>query len=194
MEDLKIIPVKQAVVGLGSPILRQVCPEAEQTRESAQVVLDLIETVNHLPLCVGLAAPQINVALQIFVMKNREEVEIVINPKITKRRMQQNYKEGCMSIPGVNEWVYNRDDILDVEYYDMNWKKVRKRLRGFNSIVFQHEYDHLQGILFIDRITQPEEVKEKLARIEKGEVATIYTMQWPRDGSNFYKTQNENEG
>lgn len=134
--------MNQPIVGLGSPILRQVCKEADQTGENLLVVLDLIHTMDKLNTAVGLAAPQINSSIQAFVMKEGNQIISVINPVIIKSDLAQTYKEGCISIPGLNEYV-KRPGKIDVEYYDINWNKVKRKFRGFPAVIFQHEYDHL---------------------------------------------------
>lgn len=169
------------VVGYGSTILRQKCREAENNEHTAEVVNGLRRTLFSLDTAAGLAAPQVNYDISVFVLKLHDEYTVCINPTITKRRLPTKSKEGCMSIPVIREDVIGRDDIIDVEYYDEKFNKVRRKLRGFAAILFQHEYDHLQGILFIDRI-EPlslERIKDKLADIEKGASPVYYPMIWP---------------
>jgi peptide deformylase len=100
-----------------------------------------------------------------------------INPVILKRRRDQRSEEGCLSIPGIFGRL-NRADILDVEYFDAAMNRQRARLRGFESVVFQHEYDHLAGILFIDYFDPVERgrIADVLAEIEDGKVDTRYLM------------------
>lgn len=131
--------------------------------------------------CLGLAAPQINYSVRMFIMKFDNGLpEIVINPTITKERGKQTFKEGCMSIPKVYANV-ECSSIVDVMYYDEEFKVVKKRLRGLEAIIFQHEYEHLDGKLFIDRITKEQllKIKDKLDEITSGVTDATYDMIFP---------------
>jgi len=173
-QESKILPI----VGYGSPILRSVCLEVDDTIDDIKrLANDLIATMTNIGTAVGLAAPQVNVNLRMFIMSPNRKPIVVINPTITKRRGTKKSGEGCLSIPGVNAVVAERDEIIDVEYYDVDMNKQKIRLRGFEAVVFQHEFDHLNGILFTDRLTKEgdEAVKDKLSDIEKG----IYKADYP---------------
>ena len=172
--ESKILPI----VGYGSPILREVCLEVDKTIDEVKLLAnDLIATMTNIGTAVGLAAPQVNVNLRMFIMSPNRTPIVVINPTITKRRGKRKSEEGCLSIMGVNATVPDRDEIIDVEYYDINMNKQKVRLRGFEAIVFQHEIHHLDGILFTDLLTKDgiEAVKDKLSDIEKG----IYKADYP---------------
>jgi peptide deformylase len=160
----------QPIVGYGSPILREVCKEVENNAESQNLIESLISTSESIKTAVGLAAPQININARMFIMCPDDTHIVVINPIIKKRRGSVKSHEGCLSIPGVNETVPNRDEIIDVEYFDENFNKKKIRLRGFDAIIFQHEFDHLNGVLYTDLLTTEgkEAVKDKLSDIEKG--------------------------
>ncbi len=176
------------IVGLGSPILTEECYVVDNTPDDNQVLFDLIATLNSLPSAVGLAAPQINSRLQAFVMKQGSRVISVINPVIIKTDLAQTNKEGCLSIPGISENV-KRPDKIDVEYYDINFNKVRQKLRGFAAAIFQHEYDHLHGILYIDRLDKAkrEEIEYKLNSVITGGYKSYYDMIFP-DSPHFNNT------
>lgn len=169
------------IVGYGSEILRTTCNQTDNTEEARKTINELWYTMQSLHTSVGLAAPQINSDLQIFAAKLQGLPEIVINPVIRKRR--QNYKtdEGCLSIPGITTREVIKDKIIEVEYYDQNFNKVKKKLSAFDAVVFQHEYDHLHGILYVDRLNDKnlEEIKHKLAQIEEQKTTTYYNMIWP---------------
>lgn len=170
------------IVGYGSPILKTTSIEVENNPENVQKMVDLFHTLKSLKTCVGLASVQINDPLRMFIVAaSKQGAYIVINPTITKRRMKQNYEEGCMSIPKTFAKVEGRDDIIDIEYYDSSFNKVKKRIRGFESIIFQHEYDHLNGVLFTDRLTKEgrESIADKLSEIERGIAPTYYDMIFP---------------
>jgi len=180
----KILPI----VGLGSPVLREICnpvtngTDNNETLETIQNLKATLTPIGH--RCAGLAAPQINKLLRMFIVNPLNRVlppYIVINPTIIKRRMKVSWKEGCMSIPGIYRTTRVRDDIIDVQYYDELGKVVKRRLKGFESVVFQHELDHLNGILFIDHLTEKglDEIQDRLKTIEEGKHRTYYDMTFP---------------
>jgi peptide deformylase len=173
--ESKILPI----VGYGSPILREVCVEVDETiDEVKRLANDLITTMNSIGTAVGLAAPQINVNLRMFTMNVYGTLTVVINPVIKKSRGSKPSDEGCLSIPGLNGRVPERFEIIDVEYYDENMNKKRMKLNGFAAVVFQHELDHLNGIMYTDRMTKEglEAVQDKLSDIAKGIYSSPYQM------------------
>lgn len=174
----KILPI----VGYGSPILREVCLEVENKPEIQNLAKDLIVTMNSIGTAVGLAAPQINSNASVFVMRFNNKSIVVINPIIKKRRGTIKSEEGCLSLPLIYATVPERDEIIDVEFYDINFNKQKMRLRGFDAIVFQHEQNHLIGVLYTDLLSKEgkEQVKDKLSDIEKGIHKAIYPMIFPK--------------
>lgn len=172
--ESKILPI----VGYGSQILKDVCVEAENKPETLSLVNSLIETMNSIGTAVGLAAPQVNSNLRIFTMNVYGTLTVVINPIIKKSRGSKPSDEGCLSIPGVKGRVPDRNEIIEVEYYDENFNKKKMKLNGFSAIVFQHEFDHLNGILYTDRMTKEglEKVNDKLSDIARGIYTSPYQM------------------
>ncbi len=164
--ESKILPV----VGYGSPILKEVCVEAENKPETLTLINSLVDTMNSIGTAVGLAAPQVNSNLRIFTMNIYGSLTVVVNPTIKKSRGSKPSEEACLSVPGLNGIVPERNEIIDVEYYDENFNRKRMKLNGFAAIVFQHEFHHLNGILYVDLLTKEgfEAVKDKLSDIEKG--------------------------
>lgn len=184
----KILPI----VGYGSPILKELCLEIDSTIDKVDdLANDLIATMKSIGTAVGLAAPQINSNLSMFVMRPKGIDVVVINPIIRKRRQSIKSEESCLSIPVLSAVVPDRDEIIDVEYYDVKFNKQKIRLRGFDAIVFQHEYDHLNGILYTDRLTKEgrEQVADRLADIEKGNTRNYYDMIFP--GTNIVQIKQE---
>ncbi len=103
---------------------------------------------------VGLAANQIGVDAQIFVMGPGEDFFAFINPKITKySKALEEAEEGCLSVPGISG-VVPRSVAVEIKGYDENGKAVKKKFEGVFARICQHEYDHLSGILFIDKATK----------------------------------------
>jgi len=113
------------------------------------------------PEGIGLAAPQIGVLQRVFALKpdKPDSLKLFINPKITKLSHKTNLDvlkgkeellEGCLSLPGIFSFV-ERPWEIEVEYLNEEFEKISKTLSGFTSIAFQHEFDHLEGILFTQR-------------------------------------------
>ena len=125
----------------------------------AQQMLEKMREANG----VGLAAPQVGALLRLFVVELPEDEEndqpaetyILFNPEIVKGRGEQVGYEGCLSIPGYVGEVARREQIT-VQGLDERGKSVRLKVEGYLARVFQHEIDHLDGILYTDRLTDPE--------------------------------------
>ena len=115
---------------------------------------------------VGLAAPQVGINEQIFVVDTGKEVFAAINPKIIKTAGSEVMEEGCLSIPRVLVDV-KRAKTVWVEFTDQENRQVRAQLNGLLSKVFQHEYDHLQGKLILDYLP-PKDRSSILSQIKKG--------------------------
>jgi peptide deformylase len=165
------------IVGYGSQILREPTIEAENNDESRKIMQALYDTINSLPTAVGLAAPQINSNLSMFIWKMDDLNISVINPRILKRRETRQSVESCLSIPGLSGSIL-RDFEIDVEFFDGHFNKHQMMLSGMNAIIFQHEYDHLNGIMYTDRMSRHgiQEISERLYELEKGKVRTYYDM------------------
>jgi peptide deformylase len=171
--EKQILPI----VGYGSQILRDITLEAENNTESRKAMQALYDTINSMNTAVGLAAPQVNSNLSMFVMQLDRINTGMINPRILKRNGVQQSVESCLSIPGLSGSII-RSKVIDVEFYDGHFNKHNMTLDGFNAIVFQHEYDHLNGIMYTDRMSRHglQEIVERLSEIEKGNVRTYYDM------------------
>ena len=102
----------------------------------------------------------------------------MVNPTLRKGRGTRKSDEACLSIPGIYGIVPERYEIVDIEYYDQEFNHKKARLRGFDAVIFLHEFDHLNGVLYTDRMTKEgqEAVKEKLFEIEKGIYKANYEM------------------
>ncbi len=157
------------VVTLPDPILRQkTFPVKKFDAELQNLIDDMIETMREAP-GVGLAAPQIGRALKLAVIETMPDVDdegneiegtrdlyVIVNPEIvwTSQKMVDGI-EGCLSIPGYVGEV-ERPDSIRVRALDRKGKKIKLRLNGWTARIFQHEIDHLNGILYIDKLTAPE--------------------------------------
>jgi peptide deformylase len=136
------------------------------------LVEDMAETMRH-SNGVGLAAPQVGVSERIIVVETPEEEEepgsgrlyAVVNPEIVRASQEQvDGVEGCLSIPGYVGEV-TRHEAVTIKGYDLQGRKIRIKAQGFLARVFQHEIDHLEGILFIDQLTAP----DRIWQVEEGE-------------------------
>jgi len=137
----------------GDPLLRRRAAEiAEVTPELRQTITDMIETMYD-EVGIGLAAPQVGISVRLLVIGHDEgrEPRVLINPVIVARGGEVTAEEGCLSIPGIFAPV-TRSEWVEVEATDPDGRPVKMRGRGLLARVFQHEIDHLDGVLFIDRL------------------------------------------
>lgn len=142
------------IVLYGSDILRQ---ETVEITNDYPCINELINNM-HETLTnaggVGLAAPQVNLPIRLFIIQMNGEQKTFINPYIIyyDENMITN-PEGCLSIPGVQENV-KRSHKITMQYLDENFNEQEHTFTGFDSVVIQHEYDHVNGILFTDRLSK----------------------------------------
>jgi peptide deformylase len=151
------------------PVLRKKCIKVSRFDASLErLVRDLWETMYDAP-GVGLAAPQIGVPLRVLVAEWREEREdgehedhvALVNPEIVKRSAEElTGTEGCLSIPGFVGDNIRRAAWVTVKARDPKGKEVRVHAEGWFARILQHEIDHLDGILFTDRLDRPEDLRE----------------------------------
>ena len=136
----------------GDPILRTVAePVTAVTPEIKTIIADMTETMWH-QVGVGLAAPQVGISLRILVMDDgKRGARALLNPSITDRRGSVVEEEGCLSIPGVFADV-ERSKWISVAAMDENGAPIAFEAQGLQAKVIQHEIDHLDGVLFIDRL------------------------------------------
>ncbi len=164
------------IIKIGHPTLRKVAKPVEKfDKNLEQLVQDMVETMR-LNEGIGLAAPQVNVSKRLFVIDkkliNEEwEAEAYVNPKILKVDGSNVLEEGCLSIPNIRADV-NRPFNIEVEYQTLDGKKVREEMDDLLARVFQHEFDHLEGVLFVDKISI---LTKKLLEPQLKEIEQIYT-------------------
>jgi len=140
---------------LGDPVLREMCREVGAVDDDVSALVDdLLETM-YAEDGIGLAASQIGVPMRVFVYDVRDdEIEpgVLVNPRIVEATGKQKEVEGCLSIPGLDEVVERSGDVV-VEGLDREGEPVRIEATGLLSRCLQHEIDHLDGVLFIDRVS-----------------------------------------
>ena len=176
----------------GDPILRKVTTDIDQNYEGlGKLVDDMFETM-HNAEGVDLAAPQIGLTVRIFVVDLsplgddepllKDFIKAFINPYIVEKNGDKVLMdEGCLSIPGLREDVL-RYNTIRMKYFDENWVEYDEIFSGFTARVLQHEYDHLDGIMFVDYCSPLKKrlLKGKLLDISKGNVTTNYRIKVPR--------------
>jgi peptide deformylase len=186
-----------SIVGYGDPVLRKKGVEIPQDYpELNQLVANMYETMYN-AYGVGLAAPQVGLALRLFVidtrpfsededLSNEEGAQLAsfkktfINATILKEEGEEwGFNEGCLSIPEVREDVY-RHERITIEYYDEEFNKHTDVYDGLIARVIQHEYDHIEGILFTDKISSLKKrlIQKKLQNIMEGKTRPDYKMKF----------------
>ncbi len=179
------------IVAYGDPVLKKVAqPIDDQYPALKNLIDDMFQTMYEAH-GVGLAAPQIGLSIRLFVIDATpfEEDEpnlkdfkrVFINAKIIEESGDKwPFNEGCLSIPEVREDVSRQKDII-IEYLDENWVQQKRWYTGMAARIIQHEYDHIEGKLFTDRISPLRKtmLKNKLDSISKGMVKADYRMRFP---------------
>jgi peptide deformylase len=190
------------IVAYGHPVLRKVARDIDQDFPGLdQFIEDMWETM-YASNGVGLAAPQVNKDIRVFVVdsaqifanmdeEDRKEEsypddpgvkQVFINAHIVEESGDDwAYNEGCLSIPKIREDIYRAEEVT-ISYLDENFKPHKKTFNGITGRVILHEYDHIDGKLFIDHITPLKRklLKRKLDDISKGMVKVDYRMTFPK--------------
>jgi peptide deformylase len=177
------------IVMYGDPVLRQRAKDIPTGTDVKQLVADMFETM-YGASGIGLAAPQVGKGIRLFVvdgtsMEDEPDMEnfkkVFINPTIlTEVGTPWEFEEGCLSIPNIREKI-SRKETITVRYYDEDWKLHEEEYDGMKARIIQHEYDHIEGKLFVDYLTPLKKrlLKGKLADISKGKVDTEYRILAP---------------
>jgi peptide deformylase len=135
----------------GDPVLKQVTREVDEIDGRLAALVDtMIETMYEAP-GVGLAANQIGVSRRFFVYDAGEGPITVINPRIVESDGEFAYEEGCLSVPG-HSWMITRPDRVHLVGYDLDGNELSIEASEYEGRIFQHEMDHLDGILLVDRL------------------------------------------
>lgn len=148
------------VITSENPILRQKAKKVHRFDASMQKLVDDMFETMHSAHGVGLAAPQIALSIRLFVAEYEENKLALFNPEIIKAEGEEPGTEGCLSIPGYAGDNIRRATSIVVKGQDVRGKPVRVRAEGWYARVLQHEIDHLDGILFLDRLDRPEDLRE----------------------------------
>ncbi|AUC14822.1 peptide deformylase [Tenacibaculum sp. SZ-18] len=187
------------IVAYGDPVLRKVGKKIDKNYPNlTELIANMKETMYNAS-GVGLAAPQIGKDIRLFIIdaspfaadedlsdEDRKVLEgfnrVFINAQILEEDGEEwVFNEGCLSIPDVREDVWRKPTIT-IEYQDENFETKTEVLSGLAARVFQHEYDHIEGVLFTDKLSSLKKrlIKKKLENISKGKIRSDYRMRFPK--------------
>ncbi len=187
------------IVAYGNPVLKRVADEITSDYPDLSELIENMWETMYAAHGVGLAAPQIGLSIRLFVIDaslfvdeeemDQEEIDtlkdlkkVFINPIIEEEQGELwSFNEGCLSIPDVREDVSRKEEIA-VSYLDENFTPQQLKLNGLAARVVQHEYDHIQGVLFTDHLSPLKKrlIKKRLTSISKGSVSVEYRMKFPK--------------
>jgi len=180
------------VIAFGHPILKKVTSPVEEDFEDLEGFIENMWQTMYNAHGVGLAAPQIGHSIRIFIMDTIQVMEdeedligikrVFINPeKISEEGDEWSYEEGCLSIPNIRGEV-KRPREITLKFQDSAFNTIEETFDGMNARVIQHEYDHLEGKLFLDYLKPVKKrlIKRKLEGIKKGVVDADYKMKFYR--------------
>jgi peptide deformylase len=177
------------IVMYGDAVLRKKATDIETGTDIKQLIEDMFETM-YAAHGVGLAAPQIGKSIRLFVVDGSSMDEeptlkdfkmAFINPTILKETgTEWDFEEGCLSIPHIREDVFRKEKVR-IKFFNEKWEEQEEEYSGIKARIIQHEYDHIEGKLFIDYLSPLKKrmLKGKLASISKGDVDTEYRIAAP---------------
>lgn len=179
-----------SVYAYGQPVLKKVAQPVEKIDDTLRTLIaNMWDTMYHAS-GVGLAAPQVGKSLRLFVVDTVQMMEegkesegikqVFINPEIlTEEGGDFAYEEGCLSIPEIRADV-SRQRQITIRYFDEEMQEKVVQFEGINARVIQHEYDHIEGILFIEKINPLKRnmLRRKLDKIRKGNISSDYKLKF----------------
>ncbi|MCB0479628.1 MAG: peptide deformylase [Crocinitomicaceae bacterium] len=190
------------IVAYGDPVLKKEGEEIDENYEGLKDLINNMFETMYEANGVGLAAPQVGKSIRLFIVdaspfaeEDEEEggepdekakglenfKKVFINPIIEEESGNEwGFREGCLSIPNIREEVQRKEKIV-ITYFDENWEFHEEEYEGYAARVIQHEYDHVDGVLFTDRLSPLKKrlLKKKLTNISKGDVDVDYRMRFP---------------
>ena len=185
------------ILSYGNSILKKkALPISVKTKNLKSLIKNMWETM-YKAQGVGLAAPQIGESIRLFIVdtypfSDNEDLsvdernflkgfkKVFVNPVIISETGKECFfNEGCLSIPGLREDVKRKDSII-IEFQDLNGKYIKESFSGIAARVIQHEYDHLEGILFTDKLSylKKKTIKRRLEEISTGKIKVDYNMKF----------------
>jgi peptide deformylase len=187
------------IVAYGDPVLKKEAEEIdEKYPDLSKLISDMFDTMYHAK-GVGLAAPQIGRSIRLFIVDgspfaDEEDDEpdpravgiedfkkVFINPIIEEETGEKwAFQEGCLSIPKIRENVQRKEKVL-ITYFDENWEFHEETFDGYAARIIQHEYDHIEGILFTDHLSplKKKMLTKRLQNISSGKIDIDYKMSFP---------------
>ncbi|RZK18315.1 MAG: peptide deformylase [Pedobacter sp.] len=180
--------MKLPIVAYGDPVLKKVGTDIDQDYpELKELIANMFDTMYYAN-GVGLAAPQIGLPIRLFIVDTGEDEDgtpgykrVFINAQIVEETGEPwSFNEGCLSIPDIRENIMRKPNIK-VNFFDENWVEHTEDVDGLPARVIQHEYDHIEGKLFTDKVSilRKTMLKSKLDAISKGNIKTDYKMRFP---------------
>ena len=179
------------ILAYGHPNLRKIAQDIEKDYPGLDKLMDDMYETMYASSGVGLAAPQVNKSIRLFIIDaspyadERPELEgfkkVFFNAQIVEEVGEEwAFNEGCLSVPKINEDV-SRKPSIKIQYFDENWEYCEDEYDGLIARIIQHEYDHLEGVLFVDRVSAIRKtmLRGKLNDITKGNVKVDYRMLFP---------------
>ena len=186
------------IIAYGDPVLRKTGKDITNEYPNLDALLENMFETMYEARGIGLAAPQVGVPIRLFIVdatpfEEDEELteeeraflstfkQVFINAKIIKETGDEwAFNEGCLSIPDIREDIF-RNDTIKIEYLDENFEKYTKKFHGIVARIIQHEYDHIEGVLFTDKLSALKKrlIKGKLSNISKGKIKVDYRMRFP---------------
>lgn len=191
------------IVAYGDPVLKKEADEIDKEFPKLNELIDSMFETMYEASGVGLAAPQINQSIRLFVVdaspfaeKDEDEDEeeddplaagcdgfkrVFINPIIEEETGNKwGFHEGCLSIPKIREEVFRKPKIR-ITYYDQNWEFHDEWYEGYQARIIQHEYDHIEGVLFTDHLSvlKKRMLTKRLQNISQGLISVAYKMKFP---------------
>lgn len=187
------------IVAYGDPVLKKEGVEIDKNYPDLEKLIENMFETMYEASGVGLAAPQIGKSIRLFIVdgspfaEDEDEEEdpravgmegfkkVFINPIIEEESGEEwGFNEGCLSIPKIREEVFRKEKIL-ITYYDENWELKEETYDGYAARIIQHEYDHIEGVLFTDHLSSLKKrlLMKKLQNISKGIVDVDYKMKFP---------------
>lgn len=170
----------------GQPVLRKKCKDIDSDYPDLNKLIDNMFETMYEAEGVGLAAPQVGLDIRLFVVDLEPLAEdkpqysgfkkVFINPKIVERKGEiVKFDEGCLSLPGINETV-EREESIRIQYWDENFVEHEEEYSDFFARCIQHEYDHIEGTLFVDKLSaiRKQLLKNKLNNLAKGKTRAFY--------------------
>ena len=183
--------MKLPIIAYGDPVLRKKAAEiSADYPDLGALIANMFDTM-YGAHGVGLAAPQIGLSIRLFVIDAipfaeddealKDFRKVFINPMVIDEAGDKwSFNEGCLSIPDIREDV-DRQQSITIRYFDENWQEYTETYTGLAARVIQHEYDHIEGKLFTDKLSPLRKamLKNRLDSISKGFVKVDYKMKFP---------------